>query len=121
MENSSFSDFCSFDGFKKLDDLTQLIFNSNCYRHSLGFSLFLFLGNVLILLFGFAGNSLVIYVVICKIKTKTASSLFILNLAVADLFVIVGCIPATLVSNLFVRKLEELHKAFNISESTRIS
>lgn len=104
MEASNISVPCVFSNLKDFNGFVRLLFNKNCYRHSFPYGIFLFLSNVLILLFGFVVNLLTIYVVIWKIKKKTASSVYIINQAVADLFVIIGCIPATLISNLFLRK-----------------
>lgn len=97
---------CIFKGITTLVDFVTLFKTPECYRHSKSFTVFLLLANLLVLVFGFLGNSMVIYVVTCKIKTKTASSIFILNLAVADMLVILCCIPTTLVANLLLRKMK---------------
>lgn len=98
------SKVCNFSSIKSVGDVYDLVLNPNCYRHSIPFSLFLTLAYLCILGFGLVGNSLVIYVVGWKIKTRSASSIFILNLAFADILVILCCIPATLAANLFIRK-----------------
>jgi neuropeptide FF receptor 2 len=53
---------------------------------------------------GLIGNLFVISVVFRVPRMRTPTNLFIANLAIADVLVIVFCVPATLMSNLFVRK-----------------
>lgn len=56
----------------------------------------------IVLIWGVVGNSIVASVII-RTK-KCATDYFLLNLVVADLFVLLFCLPVTLVSNLIVRK-----------------
>lgn len=96
---------CEFSKISYIGDVLRVFKNPSCYRHSPLFTGFLFAANIVIFLFGLLGNTLVVYVVTRKIKTKTVSTIFILNLAVADLLVILCCIPANLLANIFTRKL----------------
>lgn len=57
-----------------------------------------------IFLFGFIGNFTVIVTICKKIQMRTVTNLFIFNLALADLLVIVFCVPVTLAANIFKRK-----------------
>lgn len=59
---------------------------------------------VLVIFVGLVGNLLVIQVIFRVPRMRTVTNLFIANLCVADLLVITFCMPATLMSNLFVRK-----------------
>lgn len=59
---------------------------------------------VLVIIVGLIGNLLVIQVIFRVPRMRTVTNLFIANLAFADLLVITFCMPATLMSNLFVRK-----------------
>lgn len=102
--STQFLKACTFEKIGAFADLITLFKTPQCYRYSIFYTAFLCIVNLVILVFGLVGNALVIYVVICKLKAKTASSIFILNLAVADLLVILFCIPATFVANLFTRK-----------------
>lgn len=58
-----------------------------------------------IFLYGFIGNFTVIWNICKNIQMRTVTNLFIFNLAVADLLVIVFCVPVTLAANIFKRKL----------------
>ncbi len=78
--------------------------NFNCVKHSVGLTIILGLAYLLIFVFGLIGNSLVIYVVSWSPRMRTVTNIFILNLAVADLFVIVFCVPPTLMANIYIRK-----------------
>ncbi|XP_061397673.1 neuropeptide SIFamide receptor [Musca vetustissima] len=57
---------------------------------------------VIVFLVGLVGNSFVIAVVLRMRNMRTVTNYFIVNLAIADILVIVFCLPATLMSNIFV-------------------
>lgn len=97
---------CSFPLSPSFADLRVLFADSDsaCYKNSTVLTIFLICFNLVILLFGWSGNFLVIYVVTHKLKRKSASSFFIVNLAVADSLLLLSCIPPTLLVNIFTRK-----------------
>ncbi|OXU20287.1 hypothetical protein TSAR_011855 [Trichomalopsis sarcophagae] len=74
------------------------------YRHSVAMSVVYFVAYCLVFVVGLIGNSFVIAVVYRSPRMRTVTNFFIVNLAVADVLVIVFCLPATLMSNIFVRK-----------------
>lgn len=53
---------------------------------------------------GIIGNSCVVAVVLRSPRMRTVTNYFIVNLALADILVLLFCLPATLLSNLFIRK-----------------
>ncbi|XP_031171180.1 pyroglutamylated RF-amide peptide receptor [Sander lucioperca] len=55
---------------------------------------------ILIFVLALAGNSLVIYIVVKKRATQTATDIFICYLAVSDLLITFFCIPFTLLQNI---------------------
>lgn len=73
-------------------------------RHSFEWTSILIAAYIFIFVTGVIGNIMVILVVSLRPKMRSVTNIFILNLAVADLLVILFCIPATLLSNLFTRK-----------------
>lgn len=77
------------------------------YRHSMAMSAVYCVAYVVVFVVGLIGNSFVIAVVYRSPRMRTVTNFFIVNLAVADVLVIVFCLPATLMSNIFVR--EYLH------------
>lgn len=74
------------------------------FRHSKTITLLLIVAYVIILIIGVVGNSLVVCVVLKSPRMRTVTNLFILNLAIADLLVVLFCLPPTLLSNILVRK-----------------
>lgn len=74
------------------------------YRHSVAMSAVYCVAYVLVFVVGLIGNSFVIAVVYRSPRMRTVTNFFIVNLAVADVLVIVFCLPATLLSNIFVRE-----------------
>lgn len=74
------------------------------YRHSMAMSAVYCIAYVVVFVVGLIGNSFVIAVVYRSPRMRTVTNFFIVNLAVADVLVIVFCLPATLMSNIFVRK-----------------
>lgn len=77
---------------------------SQLLRHSSTISIIYCIAYLLVFGVGFVGNLFVISVVFRVPRMRTVTNLFIANLAIADILVIVFCVPATLMSNLFVRK-----------------
>ncbi|XP_064097469.1 neuropeptide SIFamide receptor-like [Macrobrachium nipponense] len=71
------------------------------YRHSFGIGTVLCLSYVLVFILGLIGNCFVIAVVFRTPRMRTVTNFFIVNLAVADVLVIVFCLPATLLSNIY--------------------
>lgn len=84
----------------------QQVFNSGdmMYRHSVTLTAIYCIAYVFVVIVGLVGNSFVIAVVLRSPRMRTVTNYFIVNLAVADILVIVFCLPATLMSNIFVRK-----------------
>ncbi|XP_005181564.2 neuropeptide SIFamide receptor [Musca domestica] len=72
------------------------------YRHSLTMTIVYCIAYVIVFLVGLVGNSFVIAVVLRMRNMRTVTNYFIVNLAIADILVIVFCLPATLMSNIFV-------------------
>lgn len=74
------------------------------YRHSMPIILLYCVAYLIVFLVGLVGNCFVIAVVYRSPRMRTVTNFFIVNLAVADILVIVFCLPATLMSNIYVRK-----------------
>lgn len=74
------------------------------YRHSGAMTAVYCVAYLLVFIVGLVGNCFVIAVVYRSPRMRTVTNFFIVNLAVADILVIVFCLPATLMSNIFVRK-----------------
>ncbi|XP_012258758.1 neuropeptide SIFamide receptor [Athalia rosae] len=72
------------------------------YRHSMAMTAVYCVAYLLVFIIGLIGNSFVIAVVYRSPRMRTVTNFFIVNLAVADILVIVFCLPATLMSNIFV-------------------
>lgn len=79
-------------------------FDGLLYRHSVTLTAVYCVAYVIVFIVGLIGNSFVIAVVLRSPRMRTVTNFFIVNLAVADILVIVFCLPATLMSNIFVRK-----------------
>ncbi|XP_055602011.1 neuropeptide SIFamide receptor-like [Uranotaenia lowii] len=72
------------------------------YRHSSTMTAVYCVAYFVVFIVGLIGNSFVIAVVFRAPRMRTVTNFFIVNLAVADVLVIVFCLPATLMSNIFV-------------------
>ncbi|KAH0563580.1 hypothetical protein KQX54_002636 [Cotesia glomerata] len=72
------------------------------YRHSVAMTAVYCVAYMLVFSIGLVGNSFVIAVVYRSPRMRTVTNFFIVNLAVADVLVIVFCLPATLVGNILV-------------------
>ncbi|XP_045125313.1 neuropeptide SIFamide receptor-like [Portunus trituberculatus] len=71
------------------------------YRHSLEIAVLLCFSYVLVFILGLVGNCFVIAVVFRTPRMRTPTNYFIVNLAMADVLVVVFCLPATLLSNIY--------------------
>ncbi len=80
------------------------VFDERYLRHGLGWTITLIIAYMSILVAGVIGNVMVVLVVLLRPQMRTVTNMFITNLAVADLFVIVFCVPSTLLANIFSRK-----------------
>ena len=75
------------------------------YRHNLYIAAVLTTAYGLVFIAGLIGNVLVIFAVFRGGRSMMrVSNIFLANLAIADLLVIIACLPFTLVSNIIYRK-----------------
>ncbi len=93
---------------KLLQESWWNVFDDKYFRHSWEWTLTLIIAYMTILIAGVIGNSMVILVVLQRHQMRTVTNIFIMNLAVADLFVIVFCVGPTLLANVLQRKLKTL-------------
>ncbi|XP_055549108.1 neuropeptide SIFamide receptor-like isoform X2 [Wyeomyia smithii] len=106
-ENSNTAAFISDWGSDQaqetaLNDTSFYEDNELFYRHSATMTVVYCVAYFVVFLVGLVGNSFVIAVVFRAPRMRTVTNFFIVNLAVADVLVIVFCLPATLMSNIFV-------------------
>lgn len=73
------------------------------YRHPPLLTIFYCIAYFIVFIVGILGNSFVVAVVHRNPRMKTVTNYFIVNLAIADL-IIIFCLPATLIGNIFTRK-----------------
>lgn len=88
------------------DSYNESLAYSELMRHSSTISIIFCIAYTLVFSVGLVGNLFVISVVFRVPRMRTVTNLFIANLAIADVLVIVFCVPATLMSNLFVREYQ---------------
>lgn len=87
-------------------------------RYSPGISSIYCIAYSIVFIMGIVGNSCVVAVVIRSPRMRTVTNYFIVNLALADILVLLFCLPATLLSNLFIRKFYiHLHTLVTIKKS----
>jgi hypothetical protein len=77
------------------------------FRHTPLVSVILTVAYSMVFIIGIVGNSLVVAIVCKSPRMRTVTNYFIANLALADILVLVFCLPVTLVGNLFIRKYSE--------------
>jgi hypothetical protein len=73
-------------------------------RHSVFWTIVIFLAYAAVFIVGIVGNASVISVITFTRQMRTVTNLFILNLAVADMSVVIFCLFPNLLANIFVRK-----------------
>ncbi|XP_074039063.1 neuropeptide SIFamide receptor-like [Leptinotarsa decemlineata] len=72
------------------------------YRHTMAMTTVYCVAYLLVFALGLVGNFFVIAVVFRSPRMRTVTNFFIVNLAIADILVVMFCLPATLMSNIFV-------------------
>lgn len=80
--------------------------NFGYFRHSSSISVILTLAYTIVFFVGIVGNSFVVAIVCRSPRMRTVTNYFIVNLAFADILVLLFCLPATLIGNLFIRKYQ---------------
>lgn len=83
-------------------------FQSHYLRHSFTISVIMIIAYTIVFLVGLVGNSFVVAIVCKSPRMRTVTNYFIVNLALADILVLLFCLPATLIGNLFIRKYIKL-------------
>lgn len=83
------------------------------YRHSPAMTAVYCFAYTMVFLVGLVGNLLVVSVVCRSPRMRNVTNYFIVNLAVADILVLIFCLPATLLSNIYVRKSSIVCFKFN--------
>lgn len=73
-------------------------------RHSLPITALYCFAYMLVLVLGLVGNVLVLMVVLRTRIMRSTIFYFLFNLALADLLVLICCLPATLISNVYTRE-----------------
>lgn len=74
------------------------------FRHSLLVTVLFCVAYVLVFVIGFLGNLLTVAVVYRLPRMRSVTNYFIVSLAIADILVLMLCLPGTLMSNIFVRE-----------------
>lgn len=90
---------------------------SHYLRHSPSVSMIMIIGYTIVFLVGIVGNSFVVAIVCKSPRMRTVTNYFIVNLALADILVLLFCLPATLVGNLFIRKYQIFKREFSASQA----
>lgn len=98
--------------FSDIENITNLTVpftettTSSSLMHSLIYTVVMITINSIIFLLGVLGNGLVIAVFFKHYEMKTVTNMFIFNLAVADEFVLLICLPTTLIANVYNGKFK---------------
>jgi hypothetical protein len=81
-------------------------------RHSLFWTVVIIFAYVVVFAVGIVGNAMVISVLTMKRQMRTVTNMFILNLAIADMSVVIFCLIPNLLANIFVRKYNNFIQYF---------
>ncbi|XP_063981897.1 neuropeptide SIFamide receptor-like [Diachasmimorpha longicaudata] len=113
--NNSLTDLVTDGPRSSVDEHPGVLFNASdpgqipvehvpdlFYRHSVAMTAVYCAAYFIVFVVGLVGNSFVIAVVYRSPRMRTVTNFFIVNLAVADVLVLVFCLPATLLGNILV-------------------
>ncbi|GAB0096648.1 neuropeptide SIFamide receptor [Sergentomyia squamirostris] len=101
-------DYQAGSGYNSTTVSSESTENELFYRHTFTMTAVYCVAYAIVFTVGLIGNSFVIAVVLRAPRMRTVTNYFIVNLAVADILVIVFCLPATLMSNIFVLSIADL-------------
>lgn len=87
------------------EQLSPEYLDERCLRHGWRWTITMIIAYMPILVAGVIENLMVTLVVLLRSQMRTVTNIFIMNLAVAALFVTGFCVPSTLLANIFARKL----------------
>ena len=92
--------------FEPVANLTNETIDLPWYRYNVETGWIVAVAYTLIFIVGLIGNVLVVLAVLCDGRTMSncVTIIFLVNLALADLLVIIACLPFTLVAHLIYRK-----------------
>lgn len=102
--NYSFKDSDYEESFYTYVDDDNITYKFDFLRHSSSITVLFCIAYVVIFIVGLLGNCLVLMVISRTRIMKTAVYYFIFNLAVADLLVVLFCVPPNLLGNILTRK-----------------
>lgn len=102
--DSAFTNSVEFNESDYDSNYSALVYSEYSMRHSPALIAIFCMAYSLVFVLGILGNSLVISVVFRSPRMRTVTNFFIVNLACADILVVIFCLPATLLGNIFVRK-----------------
>lgn len=91
------------------EQVQELSAKLDFFRHSITVSVIITIAYTIVFVVGIIGNSFVVAIVCKSPRMRTVTNYFIVNLAFADILVLLFCLPATLVGNLFIRKYYSLN------------
>ena len=74
----------------------------------------------LVFFLGVIGNALVIAVVVRYPSMQSVTNVFIANLAIADLLVVVICLPVNLIQSIFVGEYTEQNESISLLDSLKL-
>ncbi|OQR77142.1 neuropeptide FF receptor 2-like [Tropilaelaps mercedesae] len=84
--------------------VTDKVDSELVFRYSSWVTSWLVVGYVAIFVIGLVGNAFVVAVVHSTPRMRTTTNILLVNLAVADMLVLLVCVPANLIANILLRK-----------------
>lgn len=99
--NATFTEESAFSTADGVTDLDYELYPEDELRVSVGLAILFCVAYGLVFIVGIVGNSFVVAVVFRSPRMRTPTNFFIANLAVADLLVVLFCLPATLIANIY--------------------
>ena len=101
-ERADGGNFTDYDNDTEWDELSyDMKIDFTAFRYEILFVIVFITAYAAVFVLGFIGNFFVISVVLRTPSMHSATNFFIVNLALADMLVIVFCVPGTLLNNIY--------------------